>query len=71
MCEDDPTLAEPMCVQVCRCGALTYAEWEEVASDPVEVKRGEMEIGLESLVKKFGIGKVADTVAQISKASKR
>jgi benzoyl-CoA reductase subunit BamC len=71
MCEDDPTLTEPMCVQVCRCGALTYEEWEEEAGEEVEVRRDEMEIGLESLINRFGINKVADTVAQISKASKR
>ncbi|WP_306532867.1 4Fe-4S binding protein [Geobacter sp.] len=66
MCEDDPTLTEPMCVQVCRCGALTYAEWEEEVEKEV-VKRGEMEMGLESLVTRFGIDKVAEALGQISK----
>nr|WP_279384522.1 hypothetical protein [Geotalea toluenoxydans] len=34
---------------------------------PEEEKLGEMEIGLESLISRFGIDKVADTVAQKSK----
>lgn len=71
MCEEDPTLKEPWCVQVCRCDALTYSEKEEDVTDEVEIKRDEMDIGLESLVKRFGIAKVADTVAQISKDLKR
>ena len=70
MCEDDPTLKEPMCVQVCRCGALTYSEWEEEVETKA-VKRGEMEVGLESLVTRFGIDKVADAFGQISKGAKR
>ena len=70
MCESVPPLDEPMCVQVCRCDALTYVEKEEV----VEVEaasRDEIDMGLESLVSKHGINKVVDTVAQLSKALKR
>lgn len=70
MCEEDPTLKEPMCVQVCRCDALTYEEWEEDAGE-TEVKRNEMDLGLEALVNKFGIEKIADTVAKISNDLKR
>jgi benzoyl-CoA reductase subunit BamC len=70
MCADDPTLPEPMCVQVCRCGALTYVEVERAVDRAVETPREEMEIGLEALVSKYGISKVADMVAQISKTSK-
>lgn len=65
MCADDPTLTEPMCVQVCRPGALTYLKWEEERED--EPKPGEMEIGLQSLVNRHGLQKVMDTVARISK----
>ncbi|HZK49395.1 MAG TPA: 4Fe-4S binding protein [Thermoleophilia bacterium] len=65
MCEEDPTLKEPWCVQVCRCDCLTYTERED--EKPVEEeKRGEMEIGLESLAKKFGMDKILDTVARMS-----
>lgn len=70
MCADDPTLPEPMCVQVCRCDALTYIEWEEEC-DEVDVKREEIEVGLESMISKYGADKVVEMVAQISKTSKR
>jgi len=66
MCEDDPPQKEPLCVQVCRHDALTYEESEEEVVEE-EVKRGEMEMGLESLVDKYGMQKVMDTVARMSK----
>jgi benzoyl-CoA reductase subunit BamC len=69
MCESDPPLPEPMCVQVCRVDALTYVEWEEEV--PEEVKRSEIEIGLESLMDNHGLDKVLERVAQISRTVKR
>jgi benzoyl-CoA reductase subunit BamC len=66
MCEDDPPLKEPMCVQVCRAGALTYEEREENEVEEA-VKPGDMELGLESMVDKYGLQKVMDTVARMSK----
>ena len=66
MCEDEPPLPEPMCVQVCAYGALTYEEREEEVVEE-EVKREEMEIGLESLVNKHGLKKVKDAFARMSK----
>ncbi len=65
MCEDEPPLSEPMCVQACLFDALTYEEREDEGKE--EEKRGQMEIGLESLVKKHGLKKVKDTLARISK----
>jgi len=65
MCEDDPPQKEPLCVQVCRVDALTYEESEEEVEE--EVKRVEMEIGLESLVDKYGLQKIMDTIARMSK----
>ena len=70
MCESVPPLLEPMCVQVCRCDALTYVEREE-AVVAKEVKRDDIDMGLEALVSKHGINKVVDTVAQLSKTLKR
>ena len=64
MCEDIPPLSEPMCVQVCRPGALTYVEREEEREE--EPRLGEMEVGLEALVNKHGLQKVMDTVARLS-----
>lgn len=69
MCEDDPTITEPICVQVCRCGALSYAEWEEEVAETPE-RRTEMEIGLESLINRFGEDKVAVAFEQLSKAKR-
>jgi benzoyl-CoA reductase subunit BamC len=69
MCEDDPPLSEPMCVQVCPHDALTYEEREEEVSEEEET-REEMEIGLEALAKKYGLQKVMDAVARMSTSKK-
>ena len=66
MCEDDPSLKEPWCVQVCALGCLTYETKEEEVEEEEE-KPGEMEIGLDTLVKKYGLKTVADTVARMTK----
>jgi len=58
-------LSEPMCVQWCLNDALTYEEREEEVEE--EVKLDEMEIGLEALAGKYGLQKVMDTVARMSK----
>ena len=65
MCESDPPLEEPMCVQWCLNKALVYEEREEEVEE--EVKLEEMEIGLESLAARYGLQKVMDTVARMSK----
>ena len=65
MCEDDPPQSEPLCVQWCLSDALTYEEREEEGEE--EEKREEMEIGLESLVKKHGVKMVMDTVTRLAK----
>jgi len=44
--------------------ALTYEEREEEVEE--EVKLEDMEIGLESMVDKYGLQKVIDAVARIS-----
>jgi len=68
MCESDPPLVEPMCVQWCLADALTYEEREEEVEE--EEKREEMEVGLESLVNKYGLQKIMDTIARISMSKK-
>jgi len=65
MCEADPPLSEPMCVQVCDLGALTYEEREEEIGGEEE-NREELEIGLESLANRYGLQKILDTVARMS-----
>ena len=64
MCESDPPLSEPMCVQWCINDALTYEEREEEETE--EEKLEDVEIGLESMVDKYGLEKVIDTVARMS-----
>lgn len=65
MCEDNPPLSEPMCVQVCRPGALTYEERVEYREETPSL--GEMEIGLQSLVNKHGMQKVMESFTRMSK----
>ena len=67
MCESDPPLEKPICVQWCLNDVLKYEEREEEVEE--EVKLGDVEIGLESLIDKYGLEKVTDTVARMSKKS--
>ena len=64
MCEDDPSLEQPLCVQWCLADALTYEEREEEVEE--QVKLDDIEIGLKSLVDKYGLQKLVDTVTRIS-----
>jgi benzoyl-CoA reductase subunit BamC len=66
MCESDPPLEKPMCVQWCINDALTYEEKEEEEED--DEKPAEMEIGLESLVDKFGLPKVVEALSRMSQS---
>ncbi len=65
MCEADPTLKEPMCVQWCLAHALVYEERQEVTSE--SETRDELDIGLEALANKHGWQKVLDSVARQTK----
>jgi benzoyl-CoA reductase subunit BamC len=64
MCESDPSLARPMCVQWCLNDALIYEEREEEVEE--EERLGDVEIGLESLANKYGLQKVMDAVARMA-----
>jgi benzoyl-CoA reductase subunit BamC len=65
MCESDPPLEKPMCVQWCLNDALVYEEREEEAEESESLE--EMEIGLESLADKYGLQNLMDAVARMSK----
>ena len=67
MCESVPPLEEPMCVQVCGTDALIYVEREVERDEKPQETRGEIEIGLESLVNQYGIEAVIDRLNQMSK----
>ena len=67
MCEDEPPLAEPLCVTVCQPGCLTYEE-RQMETPVNEIKEREaMQRGLESLVNQHGIEVVIDSVKRLSK----
>jgi benzoyl-CoA reductase subunit BamC len=68
MCTSDPTLEKPLCVQWCLVNALTYEEREEEAEE--EARPEDVEIGVESLVDKYGLEKVLDTVGRMSQSKK-
>jgi len=61
MCEEEE---QPLCVKWCLAEALTYEEREEEVEE--EVKLGDMEIGLKSLVDKYGLQKLMDSVSRMS-----
>lgn len=64
MCESDPTLEEPMCVQWCLADALVFEERAEEVEE--EEKAEDVDIGLEALANKFGWENIVDAVARMS-----
>ena len=67
MCEDDPPLAKPKCVEWCLNDALIYEVREEEVEE-AELSPGDVEIGVESLIVKYGLKQVLDTIARRSKS---
>jgi benzoyl-CoA reductase subunit BamC len=65
MCEDDPPQEKPLCVQWCLNDVLKYEEREEEVEEGEEVK--DLEAGLNSMIDKYGMDKIADTLTRISK----
>jgi len=68
MCEDEPALAEPLCVTVCEPGCLTYELRQLETPVDEEQERVTVERGLESLVQQYGLDAV---LANIKRASQR
>ncbi len=69
MCESDPPLSQPLCVQWCITDALTYEEREEEVEEEAAGSK-DLETGLESLVDKYGLEKIMETVARMTIAKK-
>ncbi|MBN2243613.1 MAG: (4Fe-4S)-binding protein [Acidobacteria bacterium] len=67
MCESDPDLESPMCVQWCLNDALVYETREEELEEDPAARQQEVEVGLEALANKYGLQKVMDAVARMSK----
>jgi benzoyl-CoA reductase subunit BamC len=64
MCEDDPPQEKPLCVQWCLNDVLIYEEREEEVEEGEEVK--DLENGLNTLIDKYGMDQIADTLTRIS-----
>jgi len=60
MCESDPTVTEPWCVQWCLADALVYDEREEEV--PIEEPVEDLDVGLEALANKHGWAKLLDAI---------
>jgi benzoyl-CoA reductase subunit BamC len=68
MCESDPSLSKPKCVEKCLNNVLIYEEREEEVEE--EVRLEDVEIGVESMVDKYGLEKVMDTVSRFAMSRK-
>ena len=66
MCEDEPALEKPKCVEWCIAEALIYEEREEEVDEPA-VTETELEVGVESLIDKHGIEKVMEMLSRMAK----
>jgi benzoyl-CoA reductase subunit BamC len=64
MCEDLQPGEKPLCVQWCLNDALIYEEREEEVEEQTEMEK--VEAGLGSLIDKYGLDKVKDTVTRMS-----
>ena len=64
MCEDNSPQEKPLCVQWCLNEALVYEEREEQVEE--EMKQEDVDAGLQSMIDKYGLQKVIDTVTRIS-----
>ena len=65
MCEGED---EPLCVKWCLSDALVLEQREEEVDE--EEEQEELEVGLESLADKYGLDKLKDTLARMSKSKK-
>jgi len=64
MCEDEPPLEQPKCVEWCLNDVLVYEEREEEVEESVDMEN--VEIGLTSMIDKYGLDKVTEAITRIS-----
>ena len=67
MCEDEPALDKPKCVEWCIAEALIYEERDEEVDEPDEPTAPELEVGIEALIDKHGLQKVMEMLSRMSK----
>ncbi len=65
MCESDPSLEEPLCVQWCLADALVFEQRQEDVAEDADL--GDVDVGLEALANKHGWDKVVDAVGRAAK----
>ena len=53
---------------MCEADALTYVEREVPREEKPQEKRGQIEVGLESLVNQYGLDAVVDSLQRMSKS---
>jgi benzoyl-CoA reductase subunit BamC len=61
MCEGEE---KPLCVEWCLNDVLTYEEREEEVEESLEM--GDLEMGLESLIDKYGLEKITSSLSRLS-----
>jgi benzoyl-CoA reductase subunit BamC len=61
MCEGEE---KPLCVEWCLNDVLTYEEREEEVEEPLAM--GDLEMGLESLIDKYGLEKITSSLSRLS-----
>lgn len=69
MCESDPPLSKPKCVEKCLNNVLIYEEREEEV-DGEEMKLEDVDVSLDAMIDKYGLQKVSDTLSRMM-ASRR
>lgn len=67
MCQNDPTLEKPVCVDWCLRNVLTYEEREVEVEADNEVKLDEMNVGLQILANRYGLNVIMDAVDRMAK----
>lgn len=63
MCEDEPPLKQPKCVEWCLNDVLTYEEREEEVDEEDDVD--EAEVGIRALMDTHGLMKLEEVIARI------
>ena len=67
MCESNPKLKQPWCVEVCGEGALVYSERQVDKEEPAQALPGQLETGLGELMKQHGMEAVITHLRQLAK----
>ena len=64
MCESEPPLEKPMCVEWCLNEVLIYEEREEEVEESVEMEA--VEAGLSAMIDKYGMDKIATAITRMA-----